>query len=120
MIGSIDTRTRPVRLAYLVDPGASTQVREAIRLSSTLWGGPYSPIIPLHRRMPSTWREKGFKTPVPRDVTLGYIEGFDPDILVQLAKEIPGYITELGLRLVRPHEVWDCLEKRPRARQSLE
>jgi hypothetical protein len=37
MIGSVDNKTRPLKLALLVDPNSGTQVRDAIRLASTLW-----------------------------------------------------------------------------------
>ena len=82
MFGSIDIKTRPLKLAYLVDPKNGNQVRDAIRLSSTLWGGDYFPIIPLHKRMPATWRDKPLKAPPAKGVILGYVEAFDPDILI--------------------------------------
>ena len=55
---SVEIETRPIRLAFLVDPNDSGQVGEAIRLSSTLWGGTYFPIIELHKRIPATWEEE--------------------------------------------------------------
>jgi hypothetical protein len=60
-------------MAYLVDPNGAAQVRGAIRLSSTLWGGSYCPIIPVYRRAPRTWREHPFKAPTAKTVTVGYI-----------------------------------------------
>jgi hypothetical protein len=46
MLGTVDIKLRPLRFAFLVDPGNPQQTREAIRLASTLWGGAYCPIIP--------------------------------------------------------------------------
>jgi hypothetical protein len=106
MFGSIDIKVRPIKIAYLVDPNNAKQVREAIRLNSTLWGGVYFPIIPLYKRMPATWREGPLKAPPAKNVILGYIEAFDPDILVQFSKEIPAYITALGLEITKPEEIW--------------
>lgn len=108
MVGNIDIKVRPLKLAYLVDPNKKEQVREAIRLSSTLWGGVYFPIIPLHKRMPKTWKDP-FKAPEAKKVILGYIEAFDPDILVQFSKSVPDFITKLGLQIVAPTAVWDGL-----------
>lgn len=54
MLGTVDIKLRPLRFAFLVDPGDAKQAREAIRLASTLWGGAYCPIIPLYKRMPKT------------------------------------------------------------------
>ena len=44
MVGNVDIKVRPRKLAYLVDPNKKEQVREAIRLSSTLWGGVRAPL----------------------------------------------------------------------------
>jgi hypothetical protein len=110
MIGSIDIKTRPLKLAFLVDSNSGKQVREAIRLASTLWGGSYFPIIPLHKRMPATWRDNPLKTPPAKRVILGYIEAFDPDVLVQFSTDLPQYINETGLRVITPEEVWERLD----------
>ncbi len=52
---SAEIETRPIRLAFLVDPNNPEQVTEAVRLSSTLWGGLYFPIIELCKRIPVVW-----------------------------------------------------------------
>ena len=69
---SVEIKTRPIRLAFLVDPNNSEQVGEAIRLSSTLWGGAYFPIIELCKRIPVVWnvpsplsRRALFAAPLP-------------------------------------------------------
>ena len=111
MIGSIDIKTRPLKLAFLVDPNRGTPVRDAIRLASTLWGGSYFPIILLHKRMPATWRDKPLKAPPAKKVILGYIDAFDPDVLVQFSTALPEYIDETGLRVIKPDEVWETLDE---------
>jgi hypothetical protein len=111
MFGSADIKVRPLKLAYLVDPNNAQQVGEAIRLSSTLWGGSYCPIIPLHVRMPRTWRDKPLKIPLAKDVIRGYLEAFDPDALVQLSSNIPDYISSKGLRILKPEEIWSALRE---------
>lgn len=114
MFGNVDVRTRPLRLAYLVDPNDVKGIREAIRLSSTLWGGATFPIIQLYQHSPRTWREKPFRPPTARSVVLGYLEAFDPDVLVQLSKTVPACISGLGLEIIKPGEIWKGLsEQRP-------
>lgn len=49
MLGSADIKVRPLKLALMVDPNSAMQVREAIRLASTQWGGMFFPIIPVHK-----------------------------------------------------------------------
>jgi hypothetical protein len=106
MLGTVDIKVRPLKLAYLIDPNSPEQVREAIKISSTLWGGSYNPIIPLYKKMPKTWREGPIKAPEPKKVILGYIDSFDPDILVQFSKEIPAFVKDTGLKIISPNEIW--------------
>lgn len=94
MLGSADIKVRPLKLALMVDPNSATQVREAIRLACTQWGGAFFPIIPMHKRMPASWRDGQSKPPPAQSVVKGYLDGFDPDILVQFRKELPKYILE--------------------------
>jgi hypothetical protein len=110
--GNVNLKIRPIRLALLVDPGNAEQTRQAIQLASTLWGGVYFPIIVLHKRLPATWREKHLKAPRAKDVVLGYIDAFDPDILVQFAREVPQYVQHRGLKIIRPDEIWQTLDER--------
>lgn len=107
MRGTVDIKIRPTKLAFLVDPNSASQVREAIRLASSLWGGVYFPIIPLFKRMPASWREKPLSPPGSRDVVRGYIDAFDPDVLVQFSQSLPSYVADVRLPVVKPCEVWE-------------
>ena len=114
---SVEINTRPIRFAFLVDPNNSEQVGEGIRLSSTLWGGAYFPIIELHKRIPAAYKEEplpGFpaEDPSAEEVVLGCINAFDPDFLVQLSENIPEYIRDLGIRTIKPADIWGDLNGR--------
>lgn len=111
MFGSITLQVRPLRLASLVDPRNGQSIREAIQINSTLWGGIYNPIIPIYKRMPPAWREKPFSAPKAESVIKGYIDAFDPDILVQYTRELPKYITDLGLEIIKFSEIWEYTQK---------
>jgi hypothetical protein len=106
MFGSITVKARPLRLAFLVDPNDTDQAREAIRLASSIWGGAYFPIIPMYERMPKSWRDGPLKAPNARKVITGYIDAFDPDILVQISTRIPKFVADAGLRIVKPGDIW--------------
>jgi hypothetical protein len=108
MIGSITTKTRPLRLAFLIDPNNPSQVRDAIRLASSLWGGASFPIVPLYKRMPSTWADP-VKAPAAKSVILGYLGAFDPDVLVQLSKEVPEFVRAAGRTIVPGTSIWQSL-----------
>src|SRR5712691_2875097 len=105
MIGSVDVKTRPLRLAYLIDPRNAAQIREAIRLSSSLWGGTYFPMLPVYKRIPKTWAEMHFSRPKPDAVLRGYLEAFEPDVLVQFSTEVPAFITATGITIVPPQDI---------------
>lgn len=109
--GSINLKIRPIKLAFLVDPNNAKQVREAIQLSSSVWGGPYCPIIPLHKKMPKTWKDGPLKAPKAQKVISGYIEAFDPDVLIQFSKDVPQFIKDLKLEIIKPDEIWETLKE---------
>lgn len=105
MIGTLGITSRPLRLGFLVDPKKITSIKKAIEINSTIWGGAYNPLIPVYKGTPR-W-EKPFKSPKPEEIVKGYIEAFDPDILVQCTNNLPTYIKDLGLEIVQPHEIWE-------------
>jgi hypothetical protein len=109
MFGNIDIKVRPVKLAFIVEPNNTDQIRNAIRLSSSLWGGTYFPIIPLYERMPSTWEDKPIAPPPAKKVIQGYLDAFDPDALVQFSKTVPNFISESGIEIIKPDDIWRSL-----------
>lgn len=106
MLGSADIKVRPLKLALMVDPNSTSQVREAIRLACSQWGGMYFPIIPVHKRMPGSWRDGPLKAPPAQSVVKGYLDGFDPDILVQFGKDLPKYVLDSKLKVIKPDDFW--------------
>ncbi|MGV3518726.1 hypothetical protein [Luteitalea sp.] len=111
MLGSAEIKTRPLRFAFIVEPGSADQVRAAIRLGSTLWGGVFSPIVPLFRRMPATWRDHGRPAPPAKAVVEGYLDAFDPDVLVQFTSHLPAYVSTTGRHVLKPEDIWEPLRK---------
>lgn len=106
MLGSADIKVRPLKLALMVDPNSASQVREAIHLACTQWGGMFFPIIPVHKRMPASWRDGSLKAPPAEKVVKGYLDGFDPDILVQFGVELPKYLLDSKLKILKPQDFW--------------
>lgn len=53
-----------------------------------------------------TWREAPLRVPSAKRVISGYLEAFDPDVLVQHAKELPEYVCATGIPIIKPEEVW--------------
>lgn len=106
MFGTIQLRLRPLKLGYLVNPSDPQQVRGAIRLSTSLWGGTYDPIIPVYKKTPSSWADKPGRPPSAETIIGGFIDAFDPDILVQFTADLPKAAKQSGLRIIKPDDVW--------------
>lgn len=84
-LGTITIRVRPLRVGYLVDPADRVGLYRAIELNTFLWGGSYNPIIPAYRRTPAKWKSHRVRhLPHPSDIVDGYLNGFDPDIVVPI------------------------------------
>jgi len=81
--GTVTIRVRPLRVGFLVDPVDRLGLYRAIELSTFLWGGSYNPIIPAYRRTPARWESHRIRRlPLPADIIDGYLNGFDPDLVV--------------------------------------
>ncbi len=107
MWGSASIKVRPLKMALLVDPNSATQVREAIRLACSLWGGTFFPIIPLHKTTPARWRERGASMPAAPALLSGYLEAFDADMLVQFGAGLPGYLLDTPRKVLLPESFWN-------------
>ncbi len=106
MFGTLQLKSRPLRIGFLVDVNKATSIRKAIEINSTLWGGTYNPLIPVYNGTPRGW-EKPFKSPSGKTIVKGHIEAFDPDVLVQCTTTLPEYIRHLGLDVIQINEVWE-------------
>jgi hypothetical protein len=82
--GSLKVKLRPLRFAFLVQPSDSEALREAIETSSFLWGGSFNPIVPLFERLPRRWEQNKTEGVNARTVAAGYLDAFDPDIIVKV------------------------------------
>jgi hypothetical protein len=67
----------------MVDPSDREGVFQAIELSTYLWGGAFNPLIPAYRRTPRRWESHRIRRlPPPSEIVAGYLDGFDPDLIV--------------------------------------
>jgi hypothetical protein len=81
--GSLTIRVRPLRIAFLVDPSDRAGLHSAIEASTFLWGGSFNPIIPAYKRTPKKWESlRVRRLPQPQEIITGYLDAFDPDIVV--------------------------------------
>lgn len=102
MIGNITAKGRPLKFAFLIKNNDKRGLLKAIELNSILWGGPYNPIIPIIKRKTKRWRPYSFRK-TANDITIGYINAFDPDYLVS-DFELPKCITDLGIEVIKSND----------------
>jgi hypothetical protein len=104
--GTLTIRVRPLRVGFLVDPADHVGLYQAIEMSTFLWGGNYNPIIPAYRRTPTKWdSHRVRRQPLPSDIIDGYLNGFDPDLVVPVGI-CANRTFKIGNReLVKPNEL---------------
>jgi hypothetical protein len=83
-LSSVELVSRPLKIAFLVNPNNHTAVLEAISLSSILWGGIYNPIIKSYRKIPKHLARTGATAETMRQ---GYLDLFDPDYVCCLGED---------------------------------
>lgn len=84
-IGSINLKMRPIRIGFLVNPNDKEGMQKAIHANSLLWGGMFNPLIPCYKKLPKNWEDHKNKRTTASKIINGYIEGFDPDYLVNVS-----------------------------------
>src|SRR5438876_261199 len=115
--GSITLTSRPLRLAFLIDYQDRAALLEAIRINSYLWGGIFNPIIPLFKNtVPKAWREKAhwngkWRTVNSSIILQGYLDAFDPDLVVPVGMPIDHNLPVGHRALVHPSDVLQGIEE---------
>ena len=111
-IGTVTQHLRPLRMAFLVNPSIRQDVLNAIRLSSLFWGGEANPIIPCYGgRLPATWSRHAARAVSSKGVIAGYIDGFDPDIIVPVSKGTESMFEPGSREVVMPHVLTENLAR---------
>jgi hypothetical protein len=95
---------RPLRLAFIITPGDSAAISDAIRINSYLWGGQYNAIIPLFRRLP-TWLPPWSRPANAAGFFRSYLDLFEPDFVVRLGSTADGKIDLGNLKEVSAKEL---------------
>ena len=83
---TVQTKLRPLRVAFLVDPLDRRRLSDVLRLATSMWGGPFCPLIPVSDELPEAWRDE-LHNPDPREVSRGYLRFFEPDLFVHTRPE---------------------------------
>lgn len=84
--GTVSLKLRPIKLGFLVDLNDRVGLLEAIEINSFLWGGQFNPIIPVFGRRPKVWGNEPTRGTSPGEIVAGYIDNFDPDLIVPVGK----------------------------------
>ena len=79
---TLNLRLRPIRFAFLVNPGNSKQLLEVFRVNTCLWGGKFNPIIPARKN------KEGNLSEIEKQTVKKYLDFFEPDFVVETEKGI--------------------------------
>jgi len=105
---SVNVRLRPLRLGFLVRPNDRRGLLRIFQVNTCLWGGLFNPIIPCFERVPQWWDRNGFRFETGREILNGYIDSFEPDVLVEAE---PGLATDSGFDTNRVVQIANVLPK---------
>lgn len=64
-----------------------------------------NPIIPAYKRTPKDWSGERFGNPSAREIVSGYVDAFDPDVLVQIG-ETKVAIGDQARPIIKPSDIW--------------
>jgi hypothetical protein len=95
---SAEILLRPTRIGFLTRPIDLVSVRAIMRACTCIWGGAYSPIIPVFKRPPKEWKPEIYQRFKGAEVAKGYVRFFEPDVYVETEK---GLLEEAGLSALR-------------------
>lgn len=103
---TVANRLRPVRFGFLVRPDRSQSLQRAFEVCTSLWGGKYNPMIPIFARVPRWWDRRGHHFDSASQITNGYLDFFEPDLLVETER---GLAEGLGYSANRVLSIDDIL-----------
>jgi|GEM_PF-3322761 len=114
---NIDVTVRPIKIAFLVNYNDKANLQKAITINSVLWGGRYNSIIPVYNRVPSKYGGiSGYMFLTWEDILEGYLDGFDPDYVVNLSSVADDKLPINKHRLIKETDIFDASVIRKKAR----
>ncbi|WP_257547133.1 hypothetical protein [Sphingopyxis sp. DBS4] len=111
----VDTRLRPTRFGFLVVPSDRAALATIFEISTCLWGGKYNPIIPVFASRPVWWDRGGPRIENAEQIINGYLDYFEPDILVETR---PGQAEGMGYASERVITLQDVAPPSKQARNA--
>jgi hypothetical protein len=97
---------RPIRLAFLVEPGDSKTLQRVFEINTCLWGGRFNGVIPVFQRTPRWWDRLPGARASAREIVSGYLAAFEPDFVVATR---PGLETTVSVEEGRVIQMDDVL-----------
>lgn len=101
-------RLRPIRFAFIVRPDDKKRALQVFQTNTCLWGGKYNPIVPYFKQIPKWWDRNGHKFETTTQIINGYLDFFEPDLLVEAE---PGLADGLGFDKERVLQLSDILTR---------
>ena len=91
----VNQKSSPIKFCFLIKPNSKNKFERAINVAFSLWGGIYSPILPLYKNMPSSYRKEYDISLNTKEYYKNSINNYDPDIVLYDSELDLEYINEL-------------------------
>lgn len=84
-IGSIYTKLRPLRIAFIVNPNDKKSLSDVIKINTVQWGGQHNFIVPLMSKVSGYYKNQAFGYNA-KELMSNYLNLIDPDFIVPVCK----------------------------------
>jgi hypothetical protein len=91
----VNQKSSPIKFCFLIKPNSNTKFERAVKMAFSLWGGIYSPILPLYKNMPKAFRQEYDISLKTKLFYKNSINNYDPDIVLYDDELDENYIKEL-------------------------
>ncbi len=82
MLVGVNQKIAPIKFGFLIKPNSKNKLKIISETAFFLWNGIYSPIIPIYKKLPKSFKEKYDISLNTFNYYKGILNNFSPDIVI--------------------------------------
>lgn len=82
MLVGVNQKVAPIKFGFLIKPNSKNRLKIISESAFFLWNGIYSPIIPIYKKLPRSFKEKYDINISVLDYYKGILNNFSPDLII--------------------------------------
>ncbi|MBP9849021.1 MAG: hypothetical protein KBC58_06250 [Flavobacterium sp.] len=82
MLVGVNQKIAPIKFGFLIKPNSKNKLKIITETAFFLWNGIHSPIIPIYKKLPKSYKEKYGITLNILNYYKGILSNFSPDIII--------------------------------------